>query len=336
MRTAALIKSLTIIFMAALVACTPQEDGEPPDEITVQLKWVHQAQFAGFYVAREEGFCAAERLNVQFIEGGQTVDIAQSVITGAADFGVMSPEDILIKRSQGAPLTAIAAIYRRSAVVYVSMADSGIIRPFDFKDKTVAIKGTSGTVRDFEFQFYAMMKMLELDLSRITLVPYDSEYTGFYSGDVDVTGAYLTGGVTRMRQEGHRVNLILPSDYGVHFYSDTLVATEETISRKQELVTRFLRATLKGWREAIGDTRMAVADTLKYARDKDIELQTAMMDSLIPLVHTGEDRIGWMRASDWRRMHQVLFEQKIISKPVDIGKAYTTAFLEAIYGAKKP
>jgi NitT/TauT family transport system substrate-binding protein len=320
--------------LIVVAACTPTENKKPPDEVTVQLKWLHQAQFAGFYLAQEKGYYAEEDLKVNFLEGGQGIDLAEPVISGRAAFGAITPEDVIIKRSQGAPLTAIAAIYRRSAVVFVSMADSGIIRPADFPGKTVAAAGTGGAVRDFEFQFFAMMKKLGLDLSRVKLVPYDPEYVAFYKGEVDVTAAFVTGGVIKMRQQGYRLNLIWPGDYGVHFYSDTLVTNESMIRQKPELVTRFLRATLKGWREAVGNPEAAVAITMKYARVPDREFQTAMMESLLPLVHTGENQVGWMTPEAWQEMHRILLEQGLLPGPLDLNSVYTMRFLETVYGGK--
>jgi NitT/TauT family transport system substrate-binding protein len=319
-----------LALLGALVACGQQPADKTLDEITVQLKWVHQAQFAGLYVAREKGYYAQEGIKVNFLEGGQGIDSAAAVISGKAQFGVVAPEDVLILRSRGGPLKAIAAIYRRSAVVFLALAGSGIVRPHDFLDKTVASGGEGGAVRDLEFQFHALVKKLGPDISRIRVVPYDPKYTGFIKGDVDVTPAFSTGGLIRLRQEGLTLNLIWPSDYGIHFYSDTLVATDETFKANPDLVTRFLRATLKGWRDAIGNSDEAVATTLKYARVKDPQLQTAMMEGLLPLVHTGEDQIGWMKPAVWQGMYNVLLEQKILSAPFEVDQAYTMHFLEEI------
>lgn len=94
-----------------------------------------------------------------------------------------------------------------------------------------------------------------------------------------------------------------------------------------------MRATLKGWREAVGDIEAAVAATLKYARIKDESLQKAMMEAQLPLVHTGEDLIGWMTQKQWQEMIQILSEQDIISEPLpDVSKVYTMRFLETVYG----
>jgi len=317
-----------------LLGCGPSQSKKVPDEVKLQLKWVHQAQFAGFYVAQEKGYYTQENIKVSFLEGGQGIDNAGSVISGTAHFGVLSPEDILIKRSQGVPLTAIAAIYRRSAVVYLSKADSGIIRPADFLGKKVAVAGTAGTIRDFEFQFYALIKKLGLDSKKLKIVTYDPDYVAFYKGEVDVTATFATGGLIKMRQKGLKLNLIWPSDYGIHFYSDTLATTDKLISEKTDLITRFLRATLKGWQDAIEEYQQAVAITLKYAKIKDPQLQTAMMEAMLPLVHTGEDQIGWMKPKWWQGMYQILLEQRLLDHPFDINQANTMRFLNEIYGIK--
>lgn len=337
MRT--LIFNLMILTLVSLSlgACTNSEKKPPLDKISLQLKWVHQAQFAGFYLAKEKGFYAEENLDVDFLEGGKGVDVTEALLSGRADFAVVAPEDILIKRSQGATLTAIAAIYRRSAVVFLSKPGSGIDRPIDFAGKTIAVANDPEEVRDFRIQFAALAKKLKLDVSHIRRTPYDSSYKAFLDGTVDVTPAYITGGLIRLKQAGHRLNVIWPGDYEIHFYSDTLAASEQIIQTKPEVVTRFLRATLKGWREAVNDTEAAVAATLKYARIKDESLQKAMMEAQLPLVHTGEDHIGWMTDKRWQEMVQILYEQGIIpGKPLDVSKAYTSRFLETVYGESHP
>jgi NitT/TauT family transport system substrate-binding protein len=284
-------------------------------------------------VAQEKGYYAKENIKVTFLEGGQDVDIAQRVVSGQADFGVLTPEFIFIKRSQGDPLTAIAAIYRRSAAVFVAKADSGIVRPSDFIGKTVAVTGSGGAA-EFELLFRGMMKKVGLDLSKVKMVPYDPAYTAFYDGKVEVTPCYSTGGLIKLRQKGLKLNLIWPSDYGIHFYSDTLVTTDRLISEKPDLVSRFLRASLKGWQDAIEDYRQAVTVTLKYSQVTERELQTAMMEAMLPLVHTGEDQIGWMKPEVWQGMNQVLLEQNLLAKPLDVGQAYTLRFLKEVYGGK--
>jgi len=314
-----------------LFGCGVSQPPKTPDEVKLQLKWMHLPQFAGFYMAQEKGYYAKENIKVTFLEGGQGINNVLNVTSGKADFGVLSPEDILMKRSQGESLTSLATIYRRSAVVFVAMADSGIVRPSDFIGKTVAIRYEQ---KDFDLRFYAMMKKLGLGSAKLKIVNYDPDYVAFYKGEVDVTAAYATTGLIKMRQKGLKLNLIWPSDYGIHFYSDTLATTDRLILEKPDLVTRFLRASLKGWQDAIEDYRQAVTVTLKYSQIKDPGLQTAMMEAMLPLVHTGEDHIGWMKPEVWQGMYQMLLEQRLLARPFEIDQAYTLRFLKEIYGGK--
>jgi len=333
MRKIATFLALLISCCLLIFGCGKSQPPKAPDEVKLQLKWLHQAQFAGFYMAQEKGYYAKENIKITFLEGGQSVDIAGSVISGKADFGVVTPEYILINRSQGLPLTALAAIYRRSALVFAARDDSGIVRPADFKGKTVASAGKGGSM-EFELQLRAMMRKLKIDISKVNIVPYDPEYVRFYSGETDVTGAYYTGGIIKMRKKGMKLNLIWPGDYGVNFYSDTIVTTDRLISENPDLVTRFLRATLKGWQDAIEDYRQAVIVTLKYAHDQDSDIQAAMMEAMLPLVHTGEDRIGWMKPEIWNEMYDTLLTQGLLEKPFDVDQAYTIRFMKEIYGGK--
>lgn len=321
-------------FIAILMIFVVRIRSGSAESVTVQLKWTHQAQFAGFYVALDKGYYGEENLDVRLLPGGKDINIAQAIAGGQADFGVLAAEDILINRSKGLPLKAIATIYRHNAVVFLSKADSGITRPQHFLGKTIAVASQGGAT-EFQIQLVAMMKNLELDISQMHLVPYDPEYEGFYNGSVDITAAYLTGGLITIRKKGISPNLIWPGDYRVQFYSDTIATTDRMIEDQPERVDRFLRATLRGWREAIGNPTAAVDIILKHALIKDRDLQSAMFDAMMPLVHTGEDCIGWMQADIWLEMHRMLVEQGVIQIPIAaVDSVFTLQFLEHLRKAK--
>lgn len=324
-----------LLLVILLLNCQCQlKPGQLPDEVTLQLKGIHQAQFAGFYLAQEKGYYSQENIRVTFLEGEKDLAIVRRVVYGPADFGVIAPESILMARSQGQPVTAIAAIYRHSPIVYVAMSDSGILRPRDFLGKTVATLDASGSQQDLQIQFYIMMKRLGLDISKIKLIAWDPYYTTFYDGEADITSCYSNVGLIEMRQKGLKLNLIWPSDYGVYFYSDMVVTRDRLITENPGLVARFLRATLRGWQDAIEDYQQAAPVILKYARDKDPLLQAAMMEAQLPLVHTGEDHIGWMKTEDWQAMYNLLQDYDLLTKPFDINLAYTMQFLKGIYGSE--
>ena len=323
-----------LLLPALALGCGCQLNPEqPPDEVALQLKGVHQAEFAGFYIARERGYYSQENLRVTFLEGEKDLAIVQRVAYGPAAFGVIAPESLLTARSQGQPVTAIAAIYRQSPVTYVTLTDLGISRPRDFLGKTVATLDASGSQQDMQLQFYIMMKRLGLDISKMKLIAWDPNYTTFYDGEAQITSCYSSGSLLAMRQKGLKLNLIWPGDYGAYFYSDMVITRDGLIAENPGLTARFLRATLRGWQDAIEDYQQAVPVILKYARDKDPQLQAAMMEAQLPLVHTGEDHIGWMKADDWQSMYKLLQDYGLLTRPFDVTRAYTMRFLEEIYGS---
>ena len=321
---------LLLFFTLILSSCGDSTKNNPADKVTVQLKFAHQAQFAGLYVAQENGYFAEENLDVTFTEGGRGMDLIDPVAEGEAQFGIASSDLILAKRAQGVKIKAIAAIYRRSAATFVTKINSGLVRPHDLLGKKVAV--ISENAKEYEFQLRAMLKKLNLDISDVELVDLDHEYKGFINGDVEVTGAYVTGGAMRLRAQGVGLNYIWPSDYGIDFYSDTIFVSDSLIASNSALILRFLRAALKGWNEAIRNTEEAIDITMRYAKIKDRKLQTAMMEAQHPLIYTGEDQIGWMKETVWSGMNRIMFEQGVIDQPLDdINSLYSMKFLQDIY-----
>jgi len=262
---------ILLILPTLLTACADPPPKPAPDPVRIHLKWRHQAQFAGFYLAREHGLYDAENLDVSFIEGGPGTDKVGALMSGQVDFAVLAPEDILLNAHAKNHPVAIAAIYRRSALMFVSLADSGITRPGDFPGKTIAIGEAEDAAREFGVQFLAMMKKLDIDTDQVRIAPYDASYASLLNREVQVSPAYLTGGVIRLRQQGHRLNLIWPGDYDIHGYSDVLAVRADDIHRHPDIILRFLRASLQGWRRVLSHPGDALQSTLKYAAASDIE-----------------------------------------------------------------
>ncbi len=324
------IISKTIVFLSLLIwlisACNPQfSPAPPPTPVTVQLRWTHQAQFAGFYAADQNGYYAEEGLVVTFLEGGPTVDFIAPVLDGAAQFGVTNADALLLARAEGKPVRALATILRRSPGVFIALAASGITRPQDFVGKTIQT-GPAGLPR-----LRAMMNRVGVGPDQYTVVDSTPDLTALYSGEVDVRNVNLTNEVLAARAAGHEINVIYPDDYGVHFYSDTLFTTDDFIAANPDLVLRVVRATLKGWTWAVENPIEVGPMVLKYKADADLAFEVTKMTTSLPLLNTGEDYIGWMKPGVWAGMEQTLREQGVLAAPLDVTQVYTMQFLEEIY-----
>lgn len=320
-----------LLFLAAgLTACERAERrASTLTPVTVQFRWTHQAQFAGFYAADQNGYYAAEKLAVTFQEGGPTIDFLQPVLTGPAQFGVAGADALILARAEGKPLRAVATIYRRSPIVFITLASSGIIRPQDFVGKTIR------TTPDTAPTFHAVMARVGIRPHQYTEVTLKNDLVLFASGKVPVWNAFVSGFALTVQQAGYKINRVYPDDYGVHFYADSIHTTDDVIASRPDLVRRFLRATLKGWTYAVENPQQSGPMVVKYRPDADPALESAKMNASLPLVNTGEDHIGWMRPEVWAGMEKVLREQRMLPKPVDVTQVYTLEFLREIYGSPK-
>lgn len=158
-----------------------------------------------------------------------------------------------------------------------------------------------------------------------------SDISLFASGEVPVWGGFVNVFALEVRQAGHKINLIFPDDYGIHFYGDVLITSDELIAQNPDLVERFMRAALKGWTYAVEHPTEVGAMVVKYKPNLDPALEIAKMEASLPLVNTGQDYIGWMKPEVWAGMEQTLRAQGVLTRPLRIDDVYTLQFLEQIY-----
>lgn len=304
----------------------------PTEEVSLKLKWLHQAQFAGNYVAQEKGFYKDEGLKVNIKPFSFEDPTIKSVSEGRDTFGITGADELVLARSKGVPIKAIAVIYKINPVVAYSLKSSGITKPQDFVGKTVGIeRAGDGTEINIGILYSAMMSRLGIDRSKIKEVTIGYDAKELLAGKTDVSTGYIINEPHQVIEALGDVNTILMADYGVNMYADVIFATEETIKSKPQLVERFLRATLRGWQYAVENNQEAVDITLKYATTSTNKHESYMLEKSIPLISTIDSRLGWMEAKQWDQVQDTLIKQKVLLKPIDINSAYTMQFLEKIY-----
>lgn len=295
--------------------------------VNLQLKWKHQAQFAGHYVAIEKGFYQDEGMVVNPIAYDYKESVIDTVVSGKADFGTGAADEIIFARAKGIPIKAIGVIYRINPITAYSLKKSGITKPQDFVGKRVGIEKSA----NIKYLYSAMMSKLGIDRSKITEVPIGYDASELIKGDVDVATGYITNEPNLAKEAGYDVNTILMADYGVDMYADVLFTTEKMINEKPDLVEGFLRATIKGWQYALENESEAVDITLSYAKDSNKVHELSMLHSSAPLIHTGTSALGSMDLSGWEIAQKTLIDEKLLEKPIDIKEAFTMQFLDKIY-----
>jgi NitT/TauT family transport system substrate-binding protein len=282
-------------------------------------------------VAEEKGYYAVENLTVSLhpYDFEKPLDPIEQIVMGKAQFATANAGSVLLARAEGKPIVAIATLYQRNPSVLVSLAEKNITRPQDLVGKKVMID-TSSTDSIIYTAMFASQP--DLDLEQINIIPRtDFSNNLLINGEVDVMDAFINNQPVQLEKEGYKVNMIIPANYGFDIYANVIITSEEMITEHPDLVEGFVRATVRGIQSAIDDPKGAT--TLTVARNKEINFESELesMNRSLPLFNPTGSRPGMMTSEIWTSTYQILVEQNILTKSIEVEKAYTLTFLDKIY-----
>jgi NitT/TauT family transport system substrate-binding protein len=175
--------------------------------------------------------------------------------------------------------------------------------------------------------YRAILKKARVESKSLSETPVKFDMTPLLTGQLDVWPGYLINEVISARAKGFDVNVISPVDFGINVYADTLFTTEKLVKEKPDMVRRFVTATIKGWQHAVANPEEAARLTVRYGSKLTYEHELAMMKASIPLLAPDKNPIGSMHKEAWNDLQSLLLEGKLLKKPLDLEKAYTTNFL---------
>lgn len=298
------------------------EDFKQITNISLRLKWLDQAQFAGYYMANKYGFYKDKGLDVEIYPGGPDISPVQMVVTGVNDFGITGADQIILAREKGVPLVALAVLYKDSPVTILSLKEKGIEKPKDLEGKKVAV--VYG--RDEEVIYRALLAKEGVDSKKINEVPSIASPTEVID-QVDARVGYELNCAVLLSLMGYEINMIKPRDYNLRFYGDTLFTTEDMIRKNPELVRSFVQASLKGWKEALDNPESAIEEVLRINNTLNREHQVRFLAQSIPFI-TNKGKIGYSEKNVWEEMQEILLAQGIQKQRVNLDDIFTNEFLE--------
>jgi len=208
------------------------------DAASLQLKWKHQFQFAGYYQALEQGFYRDAGLDVTIREGGPDIDVSGAVAGGNADFGVCSAS-VLRDWGAGRRLVVLAAIFQRSAAVILVARRADISSVADLRGRT--LMDTPGSD-----EIAAMFKREGIDYQSMLRVPHEGNPRDLLAGRADAMIAYSTNEPFVLEQLGAAYRTFAPAASGIDFYGDNLCTSEAEVKAHPDRVAAFRAASVKG------------------------------------------------------------------------------------------
>ncbi|MBN1261847.1 MAG: ABC transporter substrate-binding protein [Anaerolineae bacterium] len=292
-----------IVFV--LLGCNAGPDVTPApatDSVTLQLQWVTQAQFAGYYVALEKGWFAEVGIDLTILPGGPDISPVERVALGTAEFGTALLSDLAVQIQEGRPLISIAQIQQKNGLMLVTRTDSGITSPSDFVGKRVGV-----WLGSWEAQFNALLAQAGLSQQDFDLVSQGYSMDTFLSGDLDVASAMVYNEYQTVLESGvpaGDLRLIDYADFGLDFPGDTLFTRRDLWESNPDLCRRMLAASLRGWEYAVAYPSEAADIVLRYDASgvQTREHQLAMMREIANLVQVSVRPLGYTDRGDVLRM----------------------------------
>ncbi|NDV24691.1 PAS domain S-box protein [Desulfovibrio sp. JC022] len=263
------------------------------DKITLQLKWFHQFQFAGYYAALEKGFYEDEGLDVTIIERDLRHNPIDQVLAGNADFGVSNSE-VLLHYLNGKRLVLLASVYQHSPLVFISKTKPLIHTAQELKGKNVLMSSAS---QDIELK--VMLERAGISFSDINLIDRFAVPEDYFDPEIDVIAAYSTNQPYYLTKEDESYSIIYPYTHGIDFYGDTLFTSRAQLDKHPERTNKFLKASLKGWKYALENPEeiidiiinkfgsLKTKGHLKYEADI---IRTLILPDLVRIGHSNPSR----------------------------------------------
>lgn len=300
------------------------------DDVTLQLKWVTQAQFAGYYVALDKGFYDEENLNVTIKPGGPDIAPAQVIAGGGADVVLDWMPSALASREKGLALVNIAQPFKSSGMMLTCRKDAGVSSPEDFKDKTLGVWFFGN-----EYPFLSWMSKLGLATDGsdggVTVLKQGFNVDPILQGQAACVSTMTYNEYWQIIDAGLTEDDLVVfkyEDQGVATLEDGMYVLEDNLKDPafEDKMVRFVRASMKGWKYAEAnptDAAMIVLDNDASGAQTE-EHQTRMMFEIAKLT---KGTNGALDPADYERTVESLMSGG--SDPV-ITKAPEGAWTHAI------
>ncbi len=284
------------VLLTSLASAAPsQQDLDP---VILQLKWKHQFQFAGYYEALEQGFYRDAGLQVEIVEASEHLEPAEVVLRGDADFGIAA-SDLVVLRSMGEPVVALAAIYQHSPLVLLSLQERGF-------DSIHNLAGTKAMIEAHAAELMAYLESEGVPSSSMAFLPHKFDPTALVTGEADVMSAYSTDEPFILKESGVAYQIFSPRAGGIDFYGDTLFTTEDQIRNHPARVDAFLAASLLGWEYALNHPDEMIDLIFDRFSQRHSRRHLAFeADQTRKLIVPEVIEIGYMNPGRWRYIAEV-------------------------------
>lgn len=296
------MKKMIYAFAAVLAFAQISWAAEAKKDLTptkLYLNWKAEPEFGGFYTALINKYYEKNGLQTEVVQGGAGTPTVQMIATGQADFGIVSGDEILLSRSNGAKVVGLFAVFQKAPYAFMVHADSKIksIKELYSSGSTVSV------VKGLPFLVYLDKKFAAG--KNIQQVPYTGGISNFINDKKFVQQCFISSEPLLAEKQGLKVRTMLVADEGFNPYTVVLATNEETLKKKPEVVKAMVKAVQEGWTEYLknaGPTHEAIA---KLNPSMTVEAMAGIHQvesGLIESAETKKSGLGVMTLKRWEEL----------------------------------
>jgi NitT/TauT family transport system substrate-binding protein len=320
-RVAPLIAVLAALALVATACGDDDSGGGDLTPVSLQLQWVTQSQFAGYFAAVDQGFYEDEVLDVTILEGAVDIVPQQVVASGQAEFGLAWVPKALVSNEEGADLVNIGQVFQRSGTLEVSWADSGITSPADWEGVKVGTWGFGN-----EFELTAAIEMLGVTVDELVQQPFDMSL--LLNDEIDAAQAMTYNEYAQVLEainpdtgelyQPEDLNVIDFNDVGTAMLQDAVWVDREWLADNEDIAEAFLRASFRGWIFCRDNFQECVDIVLDNGPTLGSSHQAWQLNEINKLIWPSPGGIGVMDTGLWDQTVDVATSQGVIgSAPAD-------------------
>ena len=307
------IKFLLIL----MILLSPPLFAKELKKVTLQLSWLDQFQFAGYYMAKQKGFYEELGLDVEIKPFAFGIDIPKDVNDGKIDFAV-GRETLILERIKNPNIVALYAIFQSTPLVLLSTKESGINSINDFSNKKIMT-----TIDDAsEVSLKAMISSNKVKLENLTFLKHSHNIDDLINKKTDVISAYISKSPYTLQKKGVEYNIFDPKKYDFDMYSDMLYTNQNLINYDLNTVLLFKKASLKGWEYAYSNMEESVDVIYEKYNTQNLEKEELLYEAkeLKKLSYFKTANLGEIRKDKIQRIYDLYNVMGLVPTAINLDK----------------
>ena len=271
-------------------------------KVSLQLDWLHQFQFAGYYIAKEKGFYKNKNLDVTIKEFNFNTNLLNNVLKNEASYAV-GKSSLVIDKTSGSDIVALAAIYQHSPMVLITRKDSHIKTPKDLYKKKVMLTHDARMA----VAINSMISSQGVKLGDVNFESHSFKIDDLINKKTDAMGSYLSNEPYILVKRNIAFNILNPKDYGFDFYGGILFTSNNELNNNPKRVKDFYDASLEGWNYAFSNIKETAQIILEKYNTQNKTLDALIYEGKIlkDLAEFDEGKLGQISFKKYHEIEQI-------------------------------